>query len=107
MKIVYIAGPFRGPNAWAIECNVRVAENAALSVAMAGFCPLCPHAMFRHFDKTLPDSFWLSATQDLLRRCDAMLLVGNWERSQGALAEKVLAESLNIPVVYDVAELRS
>jgi hypothetical protein len=30
MKVVYIAGKFRGPNAWEIHRNVHRAEQAAL-----------------------------------------------------------------------------
>ena len=32
MKVGYIAGPFRGPNSWEIENNIRRAETLALEV---------------------------------------------------------------------------
>ena len=49
MKLVYIAGPFRGSSAWDIEENIRVAERAALEVWKMGAAALCPHTNTRFF----------------------------------------------------------
>jgi len=32
MRVVYIAGPYRAPNAWEIEENIRRAERIALHI---------------------------------------------------------------------------
>jgi len=87
MKLVYVAGKFRGPNAWAIEQNIRRAEEVGLQVAEAGAAPVIPHANTRFFHGTLTDEFWLAATMALLERCDGMVLVENWKDSVGACAE--------------------
>src|SRR5574337_1733709 len=96
--IIYIAGKFRGTTPWDVECNIREAEFWGLFVAQHGGIPLIPHTMFRHFDGSLPDEFWLSATMDLLRRCDALYLIPNWTESRGAIAERAEAERLNLPI---------
>ena len=67
MKVIYIAGPFRGDTSWQIECNVRDAEALGLEVARAGAMPLIPHANTRFFDGELTDDFWLRGTLALLR----------------------------------------
>lgn len=105
LKIIYVAGPFRGPTPWDVECNIRQAEELALQVAKAGAVPLVPHTLYRFFDKSLPDEFWLDATSDLLRRCDAVLLGPRWAESSGARAEKALAEKIEIPVFDSFAAL--
>lgn len=103
--VTYIAGKFRGDTPWDVERNIREAEVTAFSVwslslqLRGGFvAALCPHTMNRHWDKTLSDEIWLAGGLELLRRCDAVVLVDNWQYSTGAIAEVRLALSLDIPV---------
>jgi hypothetical protein len=103
VKVIYLAGPFRGPTAWAIECNVRNAETWALEVARAGAMPLCPHTNTRFFHGEGDDRLWLDGTMELLRRCDAIVLVPGWGLSSGARAERDEAERLGLPV-FEVSE---
>jgi hypothetical protein len=97
MKLIYVAGPFRGPNSWVIECNVREAETMALEVARMGAVPLCPHSMTRFFQGTLPDEYWLEATLEMLRKCDAVVFTARWSQSAGARAENEEAKRLGLP----------
>lgn len=98
MPVVYIAGPFRGENAWEIEQNVRRVEEVGLYIARKGAMPLMPHANTRFFQGTLPDEFWIDGTSELLLRADALYLHMGWEKSQGSMIEKELAESVYMPV---------
>jgi hypothetical protein len=98
MRICYIAGPFRGRNSWEVEQNIRRAEDLAFKVAELGAMPLCPHTNTRFFNGTLDDKFWLEGTLELLRRCDAVLLVPGWRSSSGAIAEEAEAMRIGIPV---------
>ena len=59
MKVVYVAGPFRGPNAWEIEENIRRAERLALEVWRLGCACLCPHTNTRFFQGAAPDAVWV------------------------------------------------
>ena len=107
IKVVYIAGPFRGENAWAVERNIRAAEELAFKVACRGYYPLCPHTMTRFFNGTLTDEFWLAATMELLRRSDALLTVGqDWGRSDGTVGEVEEAiDVLHIPAYHNIMDL--
>lgn len=107
MKLVYVAGAFRAQTPWQVEFNVRKAEGVALQVAVAGAVPVCPHTMYRFFDKSLPDSFWLGATLELLRKCDAIIMVHGWKDSNGACAERKEAESLGIPIFESPKEIET
>ena len=98
MKVVYIAGPFRASTPWGVECNVRNAEVMALAVAACGAMPMCPHTNTRFFDGQLTAEFWLAGTLELLRRCDALVLVDGWEKSSGTRAEVNEAARLGLPV---------
>jgi nucleoside 2-deoxyribosyltransferase len=98
VKVIYIAGKYRGPTPWAVEQNIRAAEEVAARVIRAGMMPLCPHKNTAHMEGLADDQFFLDGTLELMRRCDAVLLVPNWHQSEGARAEIVEAERLGLPV---------
>lgn len=98
MKVVYIAGKYRGPNAWAVEQNIRAAEEVAARVIQLGMMPLCPHKNTAHMEGLADDEFFLAGTMELLRRCDAVVLVPGWDKSTGTRAEVTEARALGIPV---------
>jgi len=106
MLVIYIAGPFRAPNAWAIEQNIRRAEELALAVWLSGMAALCPHTNTRFFQGAADDAVWLDGDLELLTRCDAVLLVPGWERSQGATAERARAIEKGSPVFEDLDRLQ-
>ena len=103
--VVYVAGPFRGPNAWAIEQNIRRAEELSLEVWKMGVAAICPHTNTRFFQGAADDHVWLDGDLEILRRCDAVLLVPGWENSSGTRAEVAQARSQNQPVFETIGEL--
>ena len=106
MRVIYIAGPFRGPSTWAIEQNIRRAESLALEAWLAGFAVICPHTLTRFYQGAAPDSVWLEGELAIIARCDALLLVPNWEQSVGTRGEIARAEELGIPVFERLEDLR-
>lgn len=107
MKVVYIAGPFRGKSAWAIENNIRRAEALALVVWRLGHAAICPHANTRHFQGAVPDDVWLKGDLEILRRCDAVVLTDYWTESSGAIDEVLEAIERGIPVFEMFVTLRN
>ena len=105
MILVYVAGPYRAPHNWGIECNVRRAETLALEVWRSGHVALCPHTLSRFYQGTLPDATWLAGDLVMLERCDAVLLVEGWATSAGTRAEIVHARASDIPVFESLDEL--
>jgi nucleoside 2-deoxyribosyltransferase len=107
MRRVYIAGPFRGKNAWEVEQNIRRAEVAGMAVFQLGHSAFIPHCNTRYFDGTINDDFWLSATAAWIPCCDAVLLVDGWQRSEGTLSEIAKAEELGIPVFAHITSMHN
>jgi hypothetical protein len=105
LKVIYIAGRFRGANAWEVERNIRKAEELAFAVAELGAMPLCPHTNTRFFDGTLTPEHWLDGTLELMRRCDAVVFTDDWQLSSGARTEHADARDRGQPVFHSIAEL--
>lgn len=105
MKVVYVAGKFSAPDQWQRTRNVRAAENIAYGVACMGAMPLNPLANTCNFYGTLDEKFWYAGTLELLRRCDALILVPGWEDSKGVKAEIAEANRRGMPIFYRVDEI--
>ena len=105
MRVVYVAGKFRGPSHWAIAENIRAAERVALEVWRLGAAALCPHANTAHFQDAAPDHVWLEGDLALLDKCDALVTVENWTDSTGAKAEVAHAIAGGIPVFHSLGDL--
>jgi hypothetical protein len=98
MKLVYVAGKFRAPTHWGVVQNVRAAEAVALEVWRAGAAALCPHMNTANFEGAAPDGVWLMGTMEMLRRCDAIVMVPDWWDSIGAKLERDEAIRLGLPI---------
>ena len=106
MRVVYVAGPFRaGANQWKQEQNVRRAEALALDVWKLGAVAICPHSMTRFYQGALPDDVWLDGDLELLHRCDAILMMPDWEQSMGARAEHRAATEWKQHVFYNIDDV--
>lgn len=108
MKVVYVAGPFRGRSNWDVKQNVRVAETASLRVAELGAMPLCPHKNTENFDGLLTAEFWLEGTKELMRRCDAVYVCvpeATATSSAGTMGEIAEARRMGIPVFFRFDDL--
>lgn len=106
LKLVYVAGPYRGTCTYDVELNIQAARALGAKVVHAGAYPVIPHSNTSHFDGLAPDKFWLEGTLELMRRCDAAIFTADWERSSGARAERAEAVRLGLPCFDGLAELR-
>lgn len=108
MKLVYVAGPYRGPTPHAVQLNIECARRVGVLVAKAGLMPVIPHANTGGLEFVAPDigdEFWLEGTLEMMRRCDAVVLCPGWEQSAGTRAEVAEADRLGIPVFQTVTRL--
>jgi hypothetical protein len=90
-----------------VEENILNAKRFGVKVAKLGVAPVIPHANTDHpeFEKAQPYQFWIAATAEQLRRCDAIIMLPKWEQSSGARGEHALALERGMPVFYSLAEL--
>ena len=89
-KVCYIAGPYSNSDRLQIEQNILDAKRAMRDVIGVGMIPLAPTLNSARFDwymPALPVEYWYEATLELLKRCDAIWMFGDWRNSKGATAE--------------------
>lgn len=105
--LVYIAGPFSGADRTIVEANIRRAALRGLEVAKLGACPIVPHSntSLPEYEHVQPYQFWITATLEMLRRCDALLTVPGWELSSGARGEVVHMIGRGKPIFHDLISL--
>lgn len=105
MKLVYIAGPLRAETAYKRELNIREAERVMLELYHAGYAPICPHSMTRFIYGAVDEAVCMDADIEVIKRCDAVVLCGDPETSEGTKNELEWAEKYNVPVFYSVNDL--
>jgi len=105
--IVYCAGKYRAATPELVALNVRKAEDLAAAVLAQGIAVYCPHSMTHEWERydTLDDDKFLFNGLEILKVCDAVLLIPGYETSQGTLAEIDCAEEYGIPVFKTIRKL--
>lgn len=102
MKLVYIAGRFRGPSNATIQQNIDVASWARAPIAAEGHFPICVHVAeglaMHDLHQENNGQWWIDATLEVLRRCDAVVVVPGWQESVGTQGEINEALRLGLPV---------
>jgi thiamine pyrophosphate-dependent acetolactate synthase large subunit-like protein len=105
-KVIYIAGAVRAPTARQVEMNVRRAEELCFEVWKTGkAAAICPHSNERYFFGELDIETILSGDLEILRRCDAILLVPGHENSKGTQGEIKFSFENGIPVFSHLEDL--
>jgi hypothetical protein len=104
MKVAYIAGPYRAATTAGIQWNILRARNYAEKYWKLGCMAYCPHLNSQNMDGLVPDEVFLRGGLEMLRRCDAIVMVPGWENSTGAKAELAEAVRLGLEVIMEVAD---
>jgi nucleoside 2-deoxyribosyltransferase len=107
MKLIYIAGPYRAYlpdgkiNISGVHQNIEEAGKVALKYWQAGNAVICPHKNTAYFDGAAPDEVWLEGDLEMIRRCDAVVMMKGWENSKGSIKEHELAQLLAKEIIYE------
>ena len=108
MKLIYVAGPYRGATPDRVRMHIESAKMTGLLMAEKGWYPVIPHAntdQFERLEPTIPDAFYLDGTLEMMRRCDAVVLCPGHERSSGTQGEIVEAKRLGMHIFYAAHEV--
>lgn len=108
LEVIYIAGPYSGEDAAAIQRHVDVAQAAGQEILRRGHACLCPHSMTHDWDigTGIEYETFLHTDLELLARCDAVLMLPGWSRSRGAMGEYQEARRLGLKIYLGLEEIR-
>jgi len=111
MRLVYIAGPLRGKDR---KTNIMTATWIQAMIyglkaqgKINDWFPIAPHTAtdkaFRLFDllpghTKLEESYFINGTLEMMRRFDAVLVFGEWLKSEGTVGEIKEAVKKDIPL---------
>jgi hypothetical protein len=106
-KLIYIAGKLNSDACGYIK-NVHAMVKHAEKVRKLGCSVAVPCLDLIHGlicgDHGYSDYF--ENNIEIMKRCDAVALVPNWKTSEGAKKEIKVAHDLNMPILYDLKEVK-
>jgi hypothetical protein len=108
--LVYVSSPYTATSEQLMAVNTQRAITYGAQVRDTGATPLVPHVSIIPFPGLSAKEAWGPAMQDcltMLSRSDAMLLCPGWEESRGCRMELIQAEQWQIPVFYNIQDLRA
>jgi hypothetical protein len=74
------------------------AAEVAVSLWQAGYAVICPHLNSAHMDGACHDENFLVGGIEIMRRCDMVILLPHWHRSEGTRKEVAQARLDEIPI---------
>ncbi len=105
MKLIYIAGAYTAPTRCAIAANVQRAREVADAVARLGAFPVTPHLLGDGIEDAGDAAFWYAGTLEVMRRCDALIVVPGSDESKGTSTEIAVMVTMGKPVFLGLPDL--
>ncbi len=101
MKVIYVAGKYRGASENEVYENIHHARTQALKLWHQNWCVICPHLNSSFMSCREDETEYLDGGLELVRRSDAIYMLSGWQASVGACAELAEADRLGLPVYYE------
>jgi len=105
--IIYVAGKYSGIDYEQIEDNILISQKYSVDIWNMGHQAFSPHLNTRHFEKICKAGYddYLDFDLKILRMCDALFMLPDWEQSKGATKEHAYAKQLGIPIYYKLEDI--
>jgi len=102
MKVIYVAGKYRDKPLNNIYENIEHARRMARELWMKNWAVICPHTNTAWMDDLgETDQLFLDGDLEILKRCDAIMMLSNWQNSVGAIGEWQLATAIGLEIYYE------
>lgn len=105
--VVYISGPLNASTTDGWFTNIHYAREWCRILWQMGVTPICPHLNSLFMEGVVPYDDFLDGDLELIRRSDAVFMVGKFGSSKGAGLEMAYAKSIKTPVLMNITDLRA
>jgi len=109
MVKIYVAGPYSADNVIDVLKNIGRGEDCCTELFLMGYAPWCPwhdkDYVIRAWQKDFTIEMFYEYCLAWLAVSDAMLVIGDWQKSKGTINEIAFADKRGIPVFYDMESL--
>lgn len=106
--LIYISAPYSAPSEEQKRLNIELAEKMGkLLLYNFRVAVIVPHTMTRDWEKhpAFDYDLTLDADLEIIKRVDALLVVGQWYKSNGCKKEILYAYTIGKPVFFSLTEL--
>jgi len=101
VKVLYIAGKYRGKSENEVFENIVHARSIAVKLWNEGWAVICPHTNAFFMGSKLGDKMFLDGDLEIVKRCDAIYMLKGWEQSQGAKRELEVVIESGLELYYE------
>jgi len=114
MKYIYVAGAITPyptePPVIGFLANIRRGIRATVELLLNGYIPFCPfldHQFFMQLrnGENITGKMIKDYSMAWLEKCDAILVLSRWRKSEGTKAEIARAKEIGIPIFYSMDDL--
>jgi len=107
MEVIYVAGKYlddyENPTREGTDANIAIAEEYSIELVRKGYAVITPHKNTAGYEKyedgkEITWDTWLAMDFEIIRRCDAIYMLPNWEKSKGAKMELEVATGLGLKI---------
>jgi hypothetical protein len=102
MLFLYVSGPLRAPTEEQMVENINRARDIAIELWERGHAVCCPHTntLWPPSACNVPPHRYIEGDLLIVSRCDGVVMMPGWGRSEGAIKEHFHAKNLGIPIWY-------
>ena len=100
--LVYVSGPYSPGHGRSTEDNIIAARKVAIALWEDGHAVICPHLNTAHFEDDCKATYddYISGDLEMVRRCDGIVMISNWDQSKGAHLEHLEAAFTKKKIYY-------
>ena len=100
---IYISGPITGRSD---EENEKAFNEAKLEIMKLGHVPVSPWDIGKVLPRSFTHSDYMDIDIEILRRCDAVVFIDGWEKSDGCQLEHAIVRSWQLSVDPEFPDIK-